>query len=170
MEEAAQIVANVASVLAIAGAAWWFLYTTQFKPRIQFDLGCEVLRVSGTDSPRIVEIQFIFENKGYVEHRLYNLYVSVHALAETNPPTAKPQTGEIEFKRRVLPQVSIVPKEYGYFFVRPGVRQVITHTVAVPIDVSIIRVTSSFSYHRGDRFPHSARRVFVVENSALQSA
>ena len=29
---------HFASMLAIAGGAWWFIYTTRFKPRVQFDV------------------------------------------------------------------------------------------------------------------------------------
>jgi hypothetical protein len=112
----------------------------------------------------IAELQFIFENQGFVEHRLWNLNVSVHALDAEDTLTAHKKTGEIEFSRRVLPKTQLVPRRYMYYFVRPGVRQVITHTIKIPSAISLIRVTSSFDYHRDDRYPHTICRVFQLPN------
>jgi hypothetical protein len=35
-----EVLVGVGTLGAGLAGAWWFLYTTQFKPRLQFDLGC----------------------------------------------------------------------------------------------------------------------------------
>ncbi len=160
----AGILSNVVSILALGAAAWWFLITTKFKPRIQFDLDCNFLPLNANEDSFISELKFIFENKGFVEHRLYRLTVSVHTLESEENLSEKEVTKDILFKKRLLPEVSIVPKKYGFYFVRPGVRQVITHVIKVPKSVSVIRVTAGFDYDRSGKYPHTARRVFKVGN------
>jgi hypothetical protein len=153
---------DAVSILAIGAAALWFLTTTKFKPRIQFDLGCNFLPLNGNNDSLITELQFIFENKGFVEHRLYNLNVSVHTLESDKDLPVKPVTKELLFNRRLLPKVSIVPKPFRFYFVRPGARQVITHIIIVPASLSVIRVTASFDYNGSGKWPHTARRVFEI--------
>jgi hypothetical protein len=155
------ILVSVSSLAAVLAAAWWFLYTTQFKPRLQFDLDCRFIACEETQS-RLAELHFIFENKGFVEHRLYDLNVAVHTLDRAGSLESR-ETGEVIFPVRLLSRTSIVPREYGYYFVRPGVKQIITHTISIPSDISVVRVTSSFLYGRDKDFPHTARRVFPVD-------
>src|SRR4029453_7439911 len=125
----ADIGANIASIGAVIAAGVWFIYTTQFKQRLQFDVECRFAHLLENPRSLLAELQFIFENKGFVEHRLWNLTVSVHALETERQLRAKPDSNEINFPRRLLPQTQLVPKRYGYYFVRPGVRQVITHII-----------------------------------------
>jgi len=156
------IAGSLASVIAIVAAAWWFLVTTKFKPRIQFDLDCKFFPLGQNADFLVAELQFIFENKGFVEHKLYNLNLSVHALESETALKRKERTNELVFKKRILEQISLVPEKYKFYFVRPGARQVITHIFTVPKDASVIRVTSSFDYVRSDKFPHTSRRIFRV--------
>lgn len=161
-ESIVEIASNISSTLAVCAAGGWFLYTTQFKPRLQFDVDCRFVRLSHNAERLLLELQFIFENKGFVEHRLWNLNVSVHALDELDALTAKETTKEVQFPVRLLPKIQLVPQYYEYYFVRPGVRQVITHIIDIPSTTSAIRITSSFDYHRDDEYPHTTRRVFQI--------
>jgi hypothetical protein len=161
-KEWVEVIAGLASTSAILAGAWWFLVTTQHKPRIQFDLGCRFFHVPGHSEWLLAEVQCIFENKGFVEHRIYDLTVSLHTIDPTDrlaPPSGIP---ELSFKRRLLPKTPLVPPQTGYYFVRPGVRQLITHTVTLPSNVEIVRVTAGFSYKQ-TRDPHTARTILPVQ-------
>lgn len=162
IKEISDIGSNLASILTVSAAAVWFLYTTQFKPRLQFELDCKFISLCQNRDKLIVELLFIFENKGFVEHRLWNLNISVHALKAEQNLTSKASTKEIEFLTSILPILQLVPKHYEYYFVRPGVRQVISHIIEIPSDLSAIRVTSSFDYQKRKDYPHTLRRVFKV--------
>lgn len=151
---------SVVSAAGILAAGWWFVETNQRQQRVQFDLDCRFFRSPVEGSRRLAEIWLVFENKGFVEHRLYDLRVSVHAdiPAGSTPPRERESGPWFA----VLSRASIVPKATGYYFVRPGVYQVIRHVVDVPAAARLIRVTASFDYHRGDQYPHTARRIFAV--------
>ena len=166
--EYADVANNVAAVLALLGAGLWFLYTTQFKPRLQFDIECRFLRLHQNRERVVLELQLIFENKGFVEHRLWNLNVSVHAL-DSEGDLATKENGELQFSKRLLPKTQLVPEKVVYYFVRPGVRQVITHIVEIPAAISVIRVTAGFDYHLNDEYPHTMRRVFHVPPDASEN-
>lgn len=151
------LVQGILTSAAVIGAGWWFLRTTRAKPRIQFDLECRVFPLDPETDTHLVEIAFVFSNTGFVEHRLYDLSVSVHGL-----PTGGQDKGTRTFSRRLLPRTGIVPPQYQWYFVRPGVRQVITHTVVLHRPGPLIQVTAGFSYRKREDWPHTARRVFEV--------
>jgi hypothetical protein len=158
-KDVAEIAGHTASVIAAIVGAYWFISNT-IKPRIQFDLDCAFLPIRENPSELVVELRFVFENKGFMEHRLYNLNVSVHACESGQKPKEKDVTKELQFSQRLLSKVQVVPEKYKYYFVRPGVRQVITHIIRVPSSLSIVRITAGFDYDRNGQYPHTARRVF----------
>ncbi len=157
------ITAYAVSALGIIAAGVWFVYTSQYKQRIQFDVECTPVFLPHNTTAKLIEVAFAFENKGFIEHHLWNLNLSVHSLDDETKLTSKSKTGEVEFNRQVLAKTQLVPKKYGYYFVRPGVSQIITHIIEVPTSVSVIRITASFDYQRDGQYPHTVRRIFDVK-------
>jgi hypothetical protein len=155
-----QVVASAGSILALAAAAFWFFRTSKAKQRIQFDLDCKIYPLAQNSNQRVAEIHFCFENKGFVEHRIYNLSVSVHSLESEQQLNTKEQTGELQFKRRILGRTQLAAPVGKYYFIRPGIRQVVTHIVPIDAPASLIRVTAGFYYVERGAFPHTARRIF----------
>ncbi len=154
------VASSLASVLALGAAGFWFIRTSKAKQRIQFDLDCKIYALIDNPDDKIAEIQFIFENKGFVEHRIYDLTVSLHALESEQKLEGKSRTGELIFKRRILGKTKLEPPGEDYYFIRPGVRQIITHIVPINKCDSVIRVTAGFLYVERGAHPHTARRVF----------
>jgi len=155
-----QVASSVGSILALTGAAFWFFRTSKAKQRIQFDLDCRIYSLAGNPGQKVAEIQFCFENKGFVEHRIYDLTVSVHALSEERSLDTKEKTGELQFHRRIMGRKQLPPPIGKYYFIRPGIRQVVTHIVPIDARDSLIRVTAGFYYVERGAYPHTARRVF----------
>jgi hypothetical protein len=151
------------TVLAALATAWWFFYTNQIKQRIQFDVELNVIAPGTGTKSQIAEIAFIFENKGFVEHYIWDLKASVHTLQNPLQLTSKKQNNELIFDRCLLSKTNLVRKDYEYYFVRPGVRQVITHIIEIPTGLSVVRVTASFHYNQNKDFPHTVRRVFALK-------
>ena len=158
-------VSDVASILAIAAAAWWFLWTNRHKQRVEFDVDCRLFPVPWDSEQAFAEIWLLFDNRGFLEHRLYDLLVSVHVGKATPPPAEAP--GKSKPWHRVTSEERVVPPKTGFYFVRPGVHQVVRHTVTVPVDAELVRVTASFTYHRGDKYPHTARRIFLFQKDGF---
>ncbi len=157
-----ELLAKVFEIGGFVAAAWWFLYTTQFKPRIQFDVGCEVRGLGS--GLYLLEVLFMFENKGFVEHRLYDLSLSVHGIGGGRDGRTSAEPGARILSKRLFPKTTIVPREYGWYFVRPGVRQLITHQLVLQEPGPLIEITAGFTYHRRSAWPHTARRVFEVSS------
>ena len=155
-----QVASSVASILALAAAAFWFFRTSKAKQRIQFDLDCRVYPLANNPGQKVAEIQFCFENKGFVEHRIYDLTVSVHALSDEQNLETREKTGELQFRRRILERKQLNPRIGNFYFIRPGIRQVVTHIVPIDARDSLIRVTAGFFYVERGANPHTARRVF----------
>ena len=162
IKDIVEVSSNLASTTAIIAAGIWFIRTTQYKRRLQFDLDCRFVRINN-DEFIIAELQFIVENKGFVEHRLYNLKASAHTFNSEVDLKEEEESKELIFDRIILDKVEIKSFRHRYFFVRPGVRQVITHIIKVPSSASAIRVTSSFNYNKSGKSSHTARKVFKVK-------
>jgi hypothetical protein len=167
-KDVAATVQTVIQSAAIAAALLWFVVTAAFAPRIQFDVDVGFTRIETNEI--VAELRFIFENKGFVEHRIYRLKASVHRLGdrlEMKPGTAieRLALGERLFPREESGDSSLIPKDFQYYFVRPGVRQMITHVVLLPADAKFVTVRSSFWYDRRGLTPHSTHRVFSVTDS-----
>jgi hypothetical protein len=78
---------------------------------LQFDLGCRFFMARST-MERLVELQFIFENKGFVEHRLYKLTVSVHGFVRESGQANDPGPSIRYFPIRLFQRLendSLVP-------------------------------------------------------------
>jgi len=155
-------VSSAVSAAGILGAGWWFLETNQRKQRVQFDVDCRFFRPPDSKQLILAEVWCVFDNKGFVEHRLYDLCVSVHVDVPSRPQLRGDAPIDLWFP--VISRKSIVPAETRYYFVRPGVNQVIRHVVKVPETARLVRVTASFGYHRDDKHPHIASRIFAVDD------
>jgi len=162
-------VAQILGSIAILTGGWWFLYTTQFKPRVQFDLDCHLLPLGSGGRAYLAEVFFIFENKGFVEHRLYDLSLSIHGLSDATSTGQPPAESTRLFNRRLFPRQVIVPPNYKWYFVRPGVRQIITYQALLSEPGPFIQVMSGFTYRERSKWPHTARRVFSVSSKAASA-
>ncbi len=159
-KKAVEIIETALEALAIICAGWWFLYTTQFKPRIQFDIQCQAFALDLDKRIFLAEIALTFENKGFVEHRIHDLALSVHGITYPDPKTGTSESAD--FTTCLFPRQVIVPAKYNWYFVRPGVRQTITHPVLLENPGTVIRVTAGFNYKKDSQWPHTARRFFAV--------
>jgi hypothetical protein len=95
--------------------------------------------------------------------------VSVHGFVREAGPENDPGSSSKNFPILLfqrLSETSMVPPKIGYYFVRPGVRQVISHVIDIPSNVSAIRVIAGFLYHRHSKYPHTALRIFEVTPAA----
>lgn len=161
VKDGVEIFKTTLEAVGIVCAGWWFLYTTQFKPRIQFDIECRALPLDVDKAIFLAEIALVFENKGFVEHRIHDLSLSVHGLSEDKSLDSAESAA---FTKCLFPRQIIVPKQYQWYFVRPGVRQTITHAVLLHQPGRVIRVTAAFNYSRNSAWPHTARRFFSIQN------
>ncbi len=72
----------------------------------------------------------------------------------------KVKTKRINFPEKILKE-SIIPPQWNYIFVEPGVKQEITYTTRIPEDISFILATVEFHYDATT--PHSAEKMFALQ-------
>jgi hypothetical protein len=161
-------------VLVVAAAA--FTYMRFFregthKQRIEFDIELRDLGVVGL--VRILEVGCTAENKGNIEHRFDEIRVAVRGFDGETLRELEGHEPRLAFPLEIL-KASLIPARYGYFFVRPGVRQYFPLVVRVPASHAHIHVRATFRYKtcwvrdvcakaRGARLKgeiHSAERAF----------
>ncbi len=67
----------------------------------------------------------------------------------------------LAFPVKLVDNVSILPKDYNFFFVEPGVEQAFTYVTKIPASTKYILAHAEFEY---DQFtPHTTERVFPVK-------
>jgi hypothetical protein len=164
--EILKVLSGFLPIFTLLAAAIWFLWTEKFKPRIQFDIDCGFIFVNSNSSEVIAEIRLLFDNKGFVQHTLYNLEISVHGLNAAESLSVKEESKDLIFEKELLERSSAIPEGW-YFWIRPGIHQVITKIIKFDVKYSVIRVTSAFSYKKKTKKRHTARRVFQVPVSYL---
>jgi len=162
---AISIVLNILQCATIAGGVAWFFATTQFQPRAAFDVESAFFRLN--NDRLVAEVRFIFENKGFIDIFISDLAYTVHTL-DDGGLHAKVGNDALVFPRRLVPsdpakrRASVIPEAFRYVYVRPGVRQMLTHIVSLPPETEIVRVTAGFSYSFLPGDYHTTRRVFSV--------
>lgn len=161
----AQFASSVGSLIAFIAAAGWFLTTNKFRRRIELDVDGKILPLPDNPDSKILEIQISFENKGFVDHRIRKLTVSVHGLNSETGLETKDKTGELIFDKEILQETNLVPQHLNFYFVRPGVRQVVSHIVPINGHVSLIRITAGFDYDRHGYYPHTVRHIFSTSET-----
>jgi hypothetical protein len=150
-------------LLAVAAAVfayYKFFREGSHRQRIEFDIDCRDLGVVSDD--RIVEVGCTAENKGNVEQRFNDIRVTVRGLK--TGATLKEIDGHaprLAFPER-MQKASLISKKYGYFFVRPKVKQCFPLVIRVPASWTHIHVRSTFRY-KGTEDIHSAERAFQLD-------
>lgn len=181
-----EIVNNFAVTGSIIAAGWWFFTTAKSKQRIQFDIETTFFKIDDEDYPLAAEIKLIFENKGFVEHKIHDLALAIYGMKNTKGKrTHRKKDDQFIFSKLILDKTRIVKKDPGYYFVRPGVAQIVTEIRKIPANISTIKVLGGFTYIKrhfnktSDRgaftkpyvkhnHPHTALRIFEIPDELKQ--
>lgn len=155
---------EIISLLGLLSAAIWFYWTQKFKPRVEFYVDCEFFQPSSDSDNLIAEIRFVFNNRGFVQHIIKHLELSVHGLIDESRIISNEKKQNVIFKDKIFDRNSVVPKGW-YFWVRPNVNQVITKVISINKRHSVIRVIAGFSYTDPKKSRHTAQKVFQVPNN-----
>jgi hypothetical protein len=131
-----QPVETLLTCLAFVATFGWFCRQAVIKPRIEFDVACEFFRLSSEKV--LAQVCFSFRNTGFVQHKIYRLGLSIYCASEALPQPKSNQ--EADFDRPLIDIASLVPQRHKYFFVRPGVHQVIRYSYILERPTPLISV------------------------------
>lgn len=187
-----QIIYHFMAIFSILCAGIWFLISNKYRQRIQFDIENNFINTNNNE--KICEIQLILENKGFLEYKIYDLAVSVKGMTTSIDKTTR--EGKFKGTSLTIPifETQRIVESPNYYFVRPGVRQTITHNIKIPKEIHAISVLGGFTYKYKKRWekelpeyeskrgalihenfykkhnhPHKAARIFLVPSSRVGS-
>jgi hypothetical protein len=142
-------------------------------PHIEFRIDCNVYGQEG--DYYLTEFLLDIRNQGNVQHKFRNIVLRARGI-ESGKVLCYWEGYEprLSFPEKVLDDVSVIPKGYNYFFVEPGVEQVLTYVTMIPASIKYVLAHAVFEY---DEFtPHTAEKVFemkprnaVVDNTHAKS-
>jgi hypothetical protein len=129
------------------------------SPQIEFDLSA---RFFGPEKEEyLLELRLNLTNSGLVQQKLWDPKLRILGIRKGVSLNfrAKDQY-RLEFPEKILPLKDILPADYNYFFVEPGVHQDISYVTKVPSSVGYVLVYSEFHYN--PTTPHTTERLFEV--------
>lgn len=155
---AAQLVATLVT------AAWVY---SRFRregpnqPRIEFRLACTFL--GPQRGAYVAAFTVTAVNRGFVEHRFTGIRLKVLAIkAEDELREWQGHEPRLHFPTTLFRGAELVPKDFVYFFVRPGVEQEFSFTTPVGEGVRFIVARATFQYESSGDI-HTVERVFEVK-------
>lgn len=135
------------------------------RQRIEFEIDFHDLGVKNFD--RIIEIGAIAENKGNVEQRFKNMRLRIRGIDNTSELVEiKDYEPRLSFPIDSKHTWEMIPEKYGYFFVRPGVKQRFPMVLKIPSTWTHILVKITFKY-KGTDDVHITERAFQVNREKI---
>ncbi|NPV63653.1 MAG: hypothetical protein HPY61_13700 [Methanotrichaceae archaeon] len=134
-------------------------------PHIEFHIDCNVY--GPEEGYYLTEFLLDIHNRGDVQHKFTNIVLRVRGI-ESGKALCYWEGYEprLSFPKKVLNDVSVIPKGYNYFFVEPGVEQVLTYVTMIPASIRYVLAHAVFEY---DEFtPHTAERVFELNPGSIK--
>ena len=129
------------------------------KPHIEFGIDCDFY--GPENGYYLTEFLLGAYNKGVTLHRFPSILLRVRGIKSDQAPEYwLGREPRVEFPEKVIDNAEIIPRDYNYFFVEPGVKQTFTYVTRIPSSIKYILVQAKFKY---DEFtPHTVERVFLV--------
>ncbi len=147
------------------GALWaYFRFWREgiHRPRLEFDIQCQFLGVqAGT---RVVSFVIVANNKGNIEHKFSRVSLRVRGITRSQNLSRR-KDERLNFPESLF-KAELIPEEFIYYFVRPGIAQPFTFTTTVPEDIRFILARAAFKYENSNDL-HTSERVFEVPQATF---
>lgn len=141
-----------------------FIATINNKSLIQKQFTAISLRVLGIKKEEDIGLwtTIVEENKTKEPNKIsVKLFTLLGWLKEKKTKESRiVKTKRINFPEKILKE-SIIPPQWNYIFVEPGVKQELIYTTRIPEDISFILATVEFHYDATT--PHTAERMFELK-------
>jgi hypothetical protein len=130
---------------------WNYFFKRSFAPKIKINISGVIL---GSDSlgQMILRTELTMENSGDVRFRARELMLTVRGIKE--PIFSKGDDkilNQVLFNDKIY-QDNLVPIEWGYTFIDPGVTQRYLHTILIPSEYKYLLLESKVTYSKSKDF------------------
>jgi hypothetical protein len=147
----ANIIESAFTVIAIIGAGFWAVYIfkrqREDKPHVEFS--ADIVFLSKIKNYWIVELVAYLENKGKVQHKMYNLDFDLSSIENYDGISYKTNFGGQLFFPHELKKGSFLKEGTEYFFIEPGVKSKYSHVTTIPVDSNAVIFHTWFKYPDG---------------------
>jgi hypothetical protein len=129
------------------------------QPRIELDIDCTFY--GPEKDSYIVEIFLTAQNQGLIQQKFERMILRVRGIESNQELTYFPgYEPRLNFPIKLLDNVSVIPKGYGYYFVEPSAKQTITYITKIPSSIKYILAHAVFWYD--EETSHVTEKVFPV--------
>ena len=149
------IIQFMLSIIAAGYVYVRFFHEQPLSPRTQLEL--DMVDLGLVENGRMIEIGCLAENKGFVEHTIFQIHLRVRGMTDGPADPFRGREPRLAFPDK-LAEMKLA-KENESFFVRPGVRQRFPAVILVPTSCTHIIAKATFSYREGSKI-HNAERAW----------
>jgi hypothetical protein len=147
----AAVIASIATSLALLVAAvWaWYRFVRQRENHPLIDFSVDIIFHKRLGEWWVVELIAFIENKGKVQHKVKDFdfeLVSLTGLDAVN--LSQEFNGQVLFPN-VISKGSFRAKQYGEFFIEPGLKNKYSYIARVPAEGVVVMLHSQFWYPDG---------------------
>lgn len=157
-----EIALGIAQFLCVLVAAIWAYFRFRreglHQPRIEF--GIQIVPLGVVGEARAVRIQIDAENKGSIEHRFSSIVLRLRGVKNGDPLKRRESDNRLDFDQSLLKQ-ELVSEKYGYYFVRPGVKQSFSFTTTIPANTRFVLAFAAFKYEDTNEL-HTTESTFEI--------
>lgn len=137
----------------------------KYKLRIEFTI--DAIFHGNQNGSNLVEFITTLNNKSAIQQKFTAINLRVLGIKKAediglwNPIIHNKQidTKKINFPEKILKE-SLIPPQWNYIFVEPGVKQKVTYPTPIPEEINYILATVEFDYDANT--PHTTERMFEV--------
>jgi hypothetical protein len=152
-----EIAESIAKILGILIGGWWvyykFIRQRENQPLIDFTV--DIIFHAKQKDYWIVELVAYIENKGKVQHRLYDFPFDLAGLNIENNVELTQKFGNQVYFPNIIATGSFLPARSEYFFIEPGLKNKYSFLTRVPVNTQVVLMHSSFMYLDG-KHSHAA--------------
>ncbi|CAA6807442.1 MAG: Unknown protein [uncultured Thiotrichaceae bacterium] len=138
----------------------------KYKLRVEFTI--DAIFHGNQNGSNLVEVVATINNKSAIQHKFTAINLRALGIKKGesidlwSPTILNKQiaTKKINFPEKILKE-SLIPPQWNYIFVEPGVKQEITYPTSIPENISYILATVEFHYDANT--PHTAEHMFKVK-------
>lgn len=174
VDKLTRVIGNLGWGFTALFGAWWAVEKLRRRdehfPRVNFEVGANF--IGEQDGKVLAEVVAVIENKGIVPFKMKNLTFTLRGLSDRDAvlPRQDSERSEINFPHK-LASGSLVPSDWPFSFVYPGVRTEYNFVTTVPPEMAFIRVQGRFLYLTGrPGETHHAARTLAVSPSRVPAA
>ena len=158
-----EILKDLFTCLGIIAAGIWavYIFIRQRENQPRIEMSADIIFHGKMDGWWITELVTYIENKGKVQHKLYNLDFDLASINKGDSVDLAPQFGGQALFPNLISKGSFKRADMEYFFIEPGVKGKYSYLTRVPENAEIIVLHAWFDYEKISKV-HGSEKTAIV--------